>query len=191
MLARTLTRRALGAAAGSSTVAAFRKPLFPTATAAAYVRAFGSGGDRSHLRPSGGKIEGEDIENYHEPDLSMINRGPPQTIVEERGQKWVVGQEHRPFNEIYQADTVNPDHLPYWPRQRCRIFCGDWLINKCEFLFAYIPTVIIFLLVMPAFNGIYMQDETLMSTMVVKVTGRQWFWIYEVESPTDDGDDDE
>eukprot|EP00409_Alexandrium_fundyense_P007360 CAMPEP_0195049598 /NCGR_PEP_ID=MMETSP0347-20130606/58693_1 /TAXON_ID=2932 /ORGANISM="Alexandrium fundyense, Strain CCMP1719" /LENGTH=58 /DNA_ID=CAMNT_0040078363 /DNA_START=7 /DNA_END=181 /DNA_ORIENTATION=+ len=27
--------------------------------------------------------------------------------------------------------------------------------------------------------------------MTVKVTGRQWYWVYEVESPTDDGDEDD
>eukprot|EP00397_Hematodinium_sp_SG-2012_P058952 GEMP01075063.1.p1 GENE.GEMP01075063.1~~GEMP01075063.1.p1 ORF type:complete len:109 (+),score=22.69 GEMP01075063.1:26-352(+) len=65
------------------------------------IRAFGADGGREHLRPSGMKIEKEDIEHYHEPDLKYVNQGPPQNIVEERGQKWVKGVTFRKTADIY------------------------------------------------------------------------------------------
>lgn len=36
-----------------------------------------------------------------------------------------------------------------------------------------------------------MIDELAYTSMTVKVIGRQWYWVYEVESPTDTNDDDE
>ena len=50
------------------------------------------------------------------------------------------------------------------------------LPQKAEYLFFYIPTVIILGLVIPAFTTIYCFEETVASTMTVKVTGRQWYW---------------
>lgn len=38
----------------------------------------------------------------------------------------------------------------------------------------------------PAFTLLYMADEAIFSAMTVKVIGRQWYWIYEVESPVDE-----
>eukprot|EP00438_Fugacium_kawagutii_P002007 Skav208924 [mRNA] locus=scaffold787:126124:126809:+ [translate_table: standard] len=42
-----------------------------------------------------------------------------------------------------------------------------------------------------AFTTIYALEEIVATTMTVKVTGRQWYWVYEVESPTDDGDEED
>jgi len=65
------------------------------------------------------------------------------------------------------------------------------LLMKAEYCFFYIPTLIIFGMVLPAFVMIYASDEAVFATMTVKVTGRQWYWVYEVESPTDNDEDDE
>jgi len=86
----------------------------------------------------------------------------------------------------------NRDWTPFYPRQRLKMVWPSYrLLMKVEFLFAYIPTLIIFALCMPCFTMIYTNDESVYSTMVVKVTGRQWYWLYDVESPTDDDDDDD
>lgn len=191
MLARALLRRPL---LGAATTALPGKGVFASPSCAKFtafpaIRAFGSGPERAHLRPSGAKLEHEDIEHYHEPDLSMVNQGPKQTIIEERGQKWVVGEPHRPVDEIY-GHGGKYTWSPFWPRQRLRIYAGEKLLYKAEFLFAYIPTLIIFLLIMPAFAGMYTYDEAVYTTMVIKVVGRQWYWVYDVLSPTDDDDDE-
>jgi len=190
MLARALLRRPLGAATTTLPgIGIFASPSCAKFPAFPAIRAFSSGPERAHLRPSGAKLEKEDIEHYHEPDISMVNQGPKQTIIEERGQQWVVGEPHRPVDEIY-GHGGKYTWTPYWPRQRLRVYAGERLLYKAEFLFAYIPTVIIFLLIMPAFAGMYAMEEAVYSTMVIKVVGRQWYWVYDVLSPTDDDDDE-
>eukprot|EP00397_Hematodinium_sp_SG-2012_P051830 GEMP01060972.1.p1 GENE.GEMP01060972.1~~GEMP01060972.1.p1 ORF type:complete len:184 (+),score=24.48 GEMP01060972.1:19-570(+) len=156
------------------------------------IRAFGAGTGREHLRGSGQKIEREDIEHYHEPDLKYVNQGPPQDLVHERGQLWVKGVTLRNPLDIYSiSECYDREWLPFFPRQRLRVWPNYALLMKVEYLFAYIPTLIIFGLCMPAFVTVYTNDEAVFTTMVVKVTGRQWYWIYDVESPTDDDDEDD
>merc|ERR1711861_73109 len=100
----------------------------------------------------------------------------------ERGRTWVIGEPQADLGAIPQ------NNLPFWPRERLRIYGNYKLLMKAEYLFFYIPTIIILGLVIPAFTTIYALEEPVASTMTVKVTGRQWYWVYEVESPTDDGD---
>merc|ERR1711976_267867 len=91
---------------------------------------------------------------------------------------------------INQQDIgVSQDNLPFFPRTRLLIWGNYKLLMKAEYLFFYIPTVIIFGLAIPIFATIYTAEEIAATTMTVKVTGRQWYWVYEVESPTDDDDE--
>ncbi|CAK0799468.1 unnamed protein product [Prorocentrum cordatum] len=126
-------------------------------------------------------------EDYHDPD--PLDHVPRQIIVEERGQKWI--KSHDPPKSMLEIWEMPQENLPFCPRLRLHIWGNYKLLMKAEYLFFYIPTIIILGLVIPAFTTIYALEEAMCTTMVVKVTGRQWYWVYEVESPTDDGDDDE
>merc|ERR1719198_615980 len=157
------------------------RPLAPLA------RHFGAHGDpRAHLNPDGTRPEAEDAENYH--DAAPFDHFVASKIVKERGRTWTVPD---PIPNLGAAHGMKQDNLPFWPRERLRIFGNYKLLMKAEYCFFYIPTVIILGLVIPAFTTIYALEEPVASTMTVKVTGRQWYWVYEVESPTDDDEDDE
>jgi len=150
-------------------------------------RSFGAGGDpRGHLNPDGTRPEQEDAERYHDPIPSDHN--PISKIITERGRKWTVPE---PIPDMAKITGLSQEHLPYFPRTRLQFWGNYKLLMKAEYLFFYIPTIIILGLVIPAFTTIYALEEPVASTMTVKVTGRQWYWVYEVESPTDDGDDDD
>lgn len=47
------------------------------------------------------------------------------------------------------------------------------------------------MLAVPTYCMTYMYDELAYTSMTVKVIGRQWYWVFEVESPTDEPDDDD
>merc|ERR1712023_28903 len=150
-------------------------------------RAFGAGGDpRAHLNPDGTRPEPEDAEGYHDPIPS--DHYPASKIIKERGRTWTVPE---PLPNLGVVHGMKQDNLPFWPRERLRIWGNYKLLMKAEYLFFYIPTIIILGLVIPAFTTIYALEEPVASTMTVKVTGRQWYWVYEVESPTDEEEDDE
>jgi len=149
-------------------------------------RAFGGHGDpRAHLNPDGTRPEPEDAENYHDPD--PVDHYQSSKIIKERGSSWTVPE---PIPVLGTVHGISQDNLPHWPRERLRMYGNYKLLMKAEYLFFYIPTVIILGLVIPAFTTIYALEEPVASTMTVKVTGRQWYWVYEVESPTDDGDEE-
>nr|ABF22753.1 mitochondrial cytochrome c oxidase subunit 2a [Karlodinium veneficum] len=165
----------------------------PVSTSARYAplsvtskRHFAGGDPRGHLNPDGTRPEAEDAENYHDPDPAEHN--PRSNIVTERGRTWVIGEPQADLGTIHEIPQTN---LPFWPRERLRIYGNYKLLMKAEYLFFYIPTVIILGIAIPAFTSIYAAEELVASTMTVKVTGRQWYWVYEVESPTDDGEDDD
>eukprot|EP00450_Noctiluca_scintillans_P001658 CAMPEP_0194486528 /NCGR_PEP_ID=MMETSP0253-20130528/7139_1 /TAXON_ID=2966 /ORGANISM="Noctiluca scintillans" /LENGTH=175 /DNA_ID=CAMNT_0039326623 /DNA_START=42 /DNA_END=569 /DNA_ORIENTATION=+ len=172
-----------GLVRGACRIAA-RRALAPRC-GAAFVRNFGAHGDpRAHLNPDGTRPELEDGENYHDPD--PLDHVPAQNLVKERGQTWVIGEPPKGPAELFGCAQ---EHVPFYPRQRLLIFGNHKLLMKAEYLFFYIPTVIVLGLCIPAFTTIYAVDELVATTMTVKVTGRQWYWVYEVESPTDDDDE--
>eukprot|EP00930_Biecheleria_cincta_P030584 TRINITY_DN2118_c0_g2_i1.p1 TRINITY_DN2118_c0_g2~~TRINITY_DN2118_c0_g2_i1.p1 ORF type:complete len:187 (-),score=36.28 TRINITY_DN2118_c0_g2_i1:49-609(-) len=165
-----------------------QSPLSRQWAPAISVRGFGAGGDpRAHLNPDGTRPEEEDAEDYHDPD--PLDHMPRMKLVKERGQTFVVSQD--PPKSIAELYGCHQEHLPFFPRQRLLIWGNHKLLMKAEYLFFYIPTVIILGLCIPAFTTIYALEEVVATTMTVKVTGRQWYWVYEVESPTDDGDEDD
>jgi len=41
----------------------------------------------------------------------------------------------------------------------------------------------------PSFAMLYAAEEPVNTTYTVKVTGRQWYWVYEVESPPEEEED--
>merc|ERR1719346_190059 len=125
------------------------------------LRFFGGHGDpRAHLNPDGTRPEAEDAEDYHDPD--PIDHQP------------------KPAGELWE--DIPQVNVPYWHRSRLLIWGNYKLLMKAEYLFFYIPTVLIFGLVIPLFTTIYALEEVVGSTMTVKVIGRQWYWVYEVES---------
>merc|ERR1719360_154569 len=168
---------------------AWGRSLRARAPAPALVRYFGGHGDpRAHLNPDGTRPEAEDAEDYHDPD--PIDHTPTLNLVRERGQLWVVsGDPPKSTAELWE--DIPQTNVPFWHRSRLLIWGNYKLLMKAEYLFFYIPTVLILGLVIPLFTTIYALEEVVASTMTVKVTGRQWYWVYEVESPTDDGDDEE
>lgn len=163
------------------------RAVMPRQWMAAVARSFGSGGDpRGHLNPDGTRPEPEDAEDYHDPD--PMDHSPRMKLVKERGQTFVVSQD--PPKNIAELYQTHEEHVPFYPRGRLILKGNYKLTMKAEYLFFYIPTTIILGLCIPAFTTIYALEEAVASTMTIKVTGRQWYWVYEVESPTDDGDDD-
>lgn len=81
-------------------------------------------------------------------------------------------------------------NIPIHIRRRLDTWANDPVVSMAEFIFFYIPIVIVAALVVPAFTMIYMADDAVYATMTVKVIGRQWYWVYEVESPVEDEDDE-
>jgi len=113
-----------------------------------------------------------------------MDHTPKQIIIEERGQRWITS--HDPPKPMIELWEMPQDNLPFMPRMRLHMWANYKLLMKAEYLFFYIPTVIVLGLCIPMFTTIYAAEEIVASTMTVKVTGRQWYWVYEVESPTDD-----
>eukprot|EP00933_Yihiella_yeosuensis_P057303 TRINITY_DN569_c0_g1_i1.p2 TRINITY_DN569_c0_g1~~TRINITY_DN569_c0_g1_i1.p2 ORF type:complete len:185 (+),score=46.77 TRINITY_DN569_c0_g1_i1:78-632(+) len=184
MISRGLLRSACRLSLGQPSAQLKPRQFAPLAQ----LRAFGAGGDpRAHLNPDGTRPEAEDAEDYHDSD--PMDHFPRMKLVKERGQTFVVSQD--PPKSIAELYGCHQDHLPFYPRARLLIWGNYKLIMKAEYLFFYIPTIIIMGMAIPAFTTIYALEELVASTMTVKVIGRQWYWVYEVESPTDDDEDDE
>ena len=84
------------------------------------------------------------------------------------------------------------DFVPTWPKQRTYMIWGNApLFMKCEWAFFHVPAFLIFALAVPGFGVIYAMDDVPSAEMVVKVTARQWYWVYEVEAPVADDDDED
>eukprot|EP00389_Voromonas_pontica_P013101 GDKH01020190.1.p2 GENE.GDKH01020190.1~~GDKH01020190.1.p2 ORF type:complete len:180 (+),score=25.64 GDKH01020190.1:96-635(+) len=147
-------------------------------------RCFGSAGPRDHLHPDG-EMKADWLwstnEHFHWPDASRD--APPKKFKEENGQKYITNTEYPPVGETTLCDQAN---IGFFPHQRMQLWANYSMVLKVEFCFFYIPTLIIAALAIPVLCGIYLIDEVVYTTMTVKVVGRQWYWVYEVESPTDD-----
>merc|ERR1711862_666145 len=169
---------------GSRTTLACRN-LVPRATGVS-IRRFGGHGDpRAHLNPDGTRPETEDAEDYHDPDPA--EHSPGQILVKERGKTWV--KSYDPPKSAEELFGCTQENVPFMPRARLNIWANYKLLMKAEYCYFYLPTILIFGLVVPAFSTIYAADEAVESEMVVKLIGRQWYWVYEVESPTDDDEE--
>ncbi|CDJ44006.1 hypothetical protein, conserved [Eimeria tenella] len=107
---------------------------------------------------------------------------PKQQIVSINGKKMIKGIESRSLVELFSIHQLN---IPFFPRKRMNVYGNHDLLMKAEFLFFWTPTFIIWSLTIPVFTMLYMVDEAVYTAMTVKVIGRQWYWIYEVESPVD------
>ncbi|PHJ24559.1 cytochrome c oxidase subunit [Cystoisospora suis] len=143
------------------------------------------GDPRHHLDPDGTMRPMTTAETFHWENEAGDT--PPQQIVSIDGRKMVKGIETRDFVELFQIHQKN---MPFWPRTRLNVWGNYDLLMKAEFLFFWIPTFIIWSLAVPMFTMLYMYDEAVYSAMTVKVIGRQWYWIYEVESPVDDDEEE-
>lgn len=108
---------------------------------------------------------------------------PKQQFVSVNGKMMVKGVDTRDFVELF---LVYQKNIPFWPRSRLNVWGNYELLMKAEFCFFWTPTFIVWSLAVPAFTLLYMADEAIYSAMTVKVIGRQWYWIYEVESPVDE-----
>lgn len=144
------------------------------------------GDPRSHLYDDGTRKPSYDFDGYHWEDY--WSGVPKQNIVIVNGQKMIKGDETKPFEYLF---NVSQQNIPFWGRTRLNVWGNYNLILKVEFLFFWIPTLIILSIAVPCYTMLYMLDEIVNTTMTVKVIGRQWYWIYEVESPPEGEDDDE
>ncbi|KAF8821398.1 putative cytochrome C oxidase subunit IIa [Cardiosporidium cionae] len=139
------------------------------------------GDPRQHLWEDGTTKWGLSSDHFHWYD---VYRGTPEQLTTTvNGVKMLKGVETRPLDELY---CVSQDNMPFWPRTRLNFWGNHSLGLKAEFLFFWIPTLIIASLAIPCLTMVYMNDETVFNTMTIKVVGRQWYWIYEVESPPED-----
>jgi len=130
-------------------------------------------------------------DEYHWPDL--YENVAPQEFVKVNGEVMITGEATLPMGQLYRvphtAEPIEQVNIPFWPRNRINIWGNHELLLKAEFLFFWIPLAIIWSLAIPCFAMLYMSDEAIFTTMTVKVIGRQWYWIYEVESPTEEEED--
>nr|ABF22755.1 mitochondrial cytochrome c oxidase subunit 2a [Oxyrrhis marina] len=160
------------------------QPFRPLALGA--TRSFASKDPRGHLYEDGTRAHTGAMEpGFHQPTWGA--NIPKMQTVKERGQKWVKPHGKLSLEECYGVQQAD---IPFHPRSRLNIWGNYRLILKAEFLFFYIPTVIVAGIVIPCFLTIYTLEECVYTTMTVKVVGRQWYWVYEVESPTDDCDEE-
>ena len=66
---------------------------------------------------------------------------------------------------------------PYYPyRKQVQWGNASWQ-NKTEYIFFYTPVFIVTSLCLPGFALLYGYEDCNTSDMVVKVTGRQWYWL--------------
>ena len=128
-------------------------------------------------------------ENYHE-FFDYKHRDPhvvPQDLVRERGRTWVKGTElDRSAVENAYGVHADPKLLPYLHRTRMHVYGNYGLVMKMEFMFFYVPVLITLGFIIPVFTVAFAVDEPVYTTMTVKVTGRQWYWVYEIESPPEE-----
>ncbi|KAF4692519.1 hypothetical protein FOZ60_013188 [Perkinsus olseni] len=127
--------------------------------------------------------------HYHPPIDSkgqVYVKGP--NTVHERGQTWIKGYELPSMEYTYGPKQ---EDIPFYPRVKLNVWGNYNLVMKVEFLFFYLPTIIVFGVCIPVYTINFAQEEVIYTTMTVKVTGRQWYWVYEVESPTDEDEDED
>lgn len=141
--------------------------------------------------PHGGTISGAGGSasmNYSLVDF--LDNSPPYYVWEENGKTYIKGKPRYKLEELYWEPDFQGVY-PFWSRVKMHMK-GNFRLNmKAEFLAFYIPAVIIFGLVMPIMMTIYAQEEAVYTTMTVKIIGRQWYWLYEVESPVGDDEDED
>ncbi|CRG93973.1 cytochrome c oxidase subunit 2, putative [Plasmodium gallinaceum] len=142
------------------------------------------GNPRDHLNEDGTRKYEYDFDNYHWDDYWSST--PKQNIVIVNGQKMIKGEETKPFEYLF---NVSQHNIPFWSRTRLNVWGNYNMVLKVEFLFFWIPTLIIMSIAVPCFTMLYMLDEIVHTTMTVKVIGRQWYWVYEVESPPEEDDE--
>ncbi|CDJ53979.1 hypothetical protein, conserved [Eimeria brunetti] len=135
---------------------------------------------RKHLNPDGTYTYPMTPHTFHFEDV--YSPVPKQHLVSVDGQKMIKGVENRSLVELF---TIHQLNIPFFPRKRMNVYGHHDLLMKAEFLFFWTPTFIIWSLTIPVFTMLYMVDEAVYTAMTVKVIGRQWYWIYEVESPAD------
>lgn len=148
--------------------------------------------NRDHLWNDGTRKHAPPSDEFHWEDL--WGHQADQEFVKVNGQTMIKGQETRDLGDLYryphnESVMIPQINLPFSPRRRLNIWGNHEFILKAEFLFFWIPTVIIWSLAIPAFTMIYLQDEAVYTTMTVKIIGRQWYWLYEVESPPEEDDE--
>uniref|UniRef100_A0A0G4FT82 Cytochrome oxidase subunit II copper A binding domain-containing protein n=1 Tax=Chromera velia CCMP2878 TaxID=1169474 RepID=A0A0G4FT82_9ALVE len=144
-------------------------------------------GPRDYAHDDGGVHAGNFCtDTWHWFDQRTLK--PKFEVFEVDGQQYIRAVPMADLGNVFDMPQV---HIPVWPRNRTNIYGNFPLLLKVEFLFFYIPVIIVLALAVPGFVIIYMADEAIYTTMTVKVIGRQWYWVYEVEAPPeeDDGDD--
>jgi len=141
--------------------------------------------------PNGGAMSGAGgsfAMNYSLVDY--FDNSPPYYVWEENGKTYIKGAPRMKLEELYWEPDFQGIY-PFWTRVKMHMK-GNFRLNmKAEFLAFYIPAVIIFGLVMPIMMTVYAQEEAVYTTMTVKIIGRQWYWLYEVESPVEDDEDED
>ena len=137
---------------------------------------------------------GQPFDAYHASRDPLTGKDPNYkhpTLVNERGRTWVQGMDIQGANVARHFPTLDQQDIPFTPRRKMFVWGNYSLAMKVEFLFFYVPALLILALILPVFTMTFAFDEAVYTTMTVKVLGRQWYWIYDVESPTDDEDEDE
>lgn len=123
-------------------------------------------------------------DEFHWPSIE-VHGG--DTVVIVNGQKMVRGVDKPPMEIL---SCLSQSNIPMHGRSRMFTWTNHEFVLKAEFLFFWMPTFIIMSIAVPSYTLLYMVDEAVYTTMTVKVIGRQWHWVYEVESPPEESDDD-
>jgi hypothetical protein len=130
---------------------------------------------------------GQPFDAYHDARDTLRGRDPNYKhpkVISERGQKWVEGADMNTLASGHWPEWSRD--LPFTSRKKTPVWGNYSLVMKAEFLFFYIPALLITALIIPIFTMTFAFDETVYTTMTVKVMGRQWYWIYDVESPAEE-----
>lgn len=141
---------------------------------------------RWYLQRTGEKRTMNSGDHYHESNVRA--HLPAQNLVEERGKRWVYPQNTMTLEEAYGL-SQHPESFPFTPRKRMWQWGDHRRVMQLEWFFFYVPTIILAGLLIPSFAMMYANDEPVNTSMTVKVTGRQWYWVYEVEKPIEEDDD--
>eukprot|EP01068_Selenidium_serpulae_P016848 Selendium_serpulae@DN6328_c0_g1_i6.p1 len=143
--------------------------------------------DRGHLRPSGTPILKK---NWNAFQWEDTNEYPHMKFVKSDGKTMIWGKETKPFDTLFKIPHSNmpmkQTNIPFYGRAKAMPIGNYNAFLWKESLVFWIPNLVIFTMILPGLAMLHLNDEVIYTTMTVKIIGRQWYWIYEVESPVDE-----
>lgn len=108
-----------------------------------------------------------------------MNKGPKSEAVHERGRWWVKGAKLEFYEQVFpQLGSQSDDVLTGTPRTRIAVHGAYGYLMKLEYLFFWIPGLLVLGMAIPTFAMAFALEDCINCQMLVKATGRQWYWVY-------------